>query len=158
MALSQEHERIDESNLPRPYEDVRQWLNLVESMGELKRVDGADWNLEIGALAELIYRERSGAIPALLFEQVKGAWSLESGIGSLFNVISIKQAYPGHSRQALVLASQSLGGAYNGRFVVVVDEDIDPTSEFDVLWAMATRCDPDQAVEIIRRAASGSLD
>ena len=73
---------------------------------------------------------------------VKGVWSLESGIGSLFNVISIKQAYPGHSRQALFLASQSLGGAYNGRFVVVVDEDIDPTSEFDVLWAMATRCDP----------------
>ena len=89
---------------------------------------------------------------------VKGVWSLESGIGSLFNVISIKQAYPGHSRQALFLASQVMGGAYNGRFVVVVDEDIDPTSEFDVLWAMATRCDPDQAVEIIRRGASGSLD
>ena len=89
---------------------------------------------------------------------VKGVWSLESGIGSLFNVISIKQAYPGHSRQALFLASQVLGGAYNGRFVVVVDDDIDPTSEFDVLWAMATRCDPEQAVEIIRRSASGSLD
>ena len=89
---------------------------------------------------------------------VKGVWSLESGIGSLFNVISIKQAYPGHSRQALFLASQVMGGAYNGRFVVVVDDDIDPTSEFDVLWAMATRCDPDQAVEIIRRGPSGSLD
>ena len=60
---------------------------------------------------------------------VKGVWSLESGIGSLFNVISIKQAYPGHSRQALFLASQVLGGAYNGRFVVVVDDDIDPTSD-----------------------------
>jgi hypothetical protein len=66
---------------------------------------------------------------------VKGVWSLESGIGSLFNVISIKQAYPGHSRQALFLASQSLGGAYNGRFVVVVDEDIDPT-------ASSTCCGP----------------
>ena len=42
--------------------------------------------------------------------------------------------------------------------MVVVDDDIDPTSEFDVLWAMATRCDPEQAVEIIRRSASGSLD
>jgi len=441
MALPHEREAIEESNLPRPYEDVRQWLDLVEQMGELKRVSGADWNLEIGTMAELIYRERSGTIPALLFDQikgypegyrilfgqqtsyrrlalmaglpmdstglklvsrfkdklnalkpiaprmvktgpvfenklsaaeidvlkfpvpkvheldggrfigtaciavtrdpdegwlnlgtyramvhdeksvglfmssagkhgrmhmekyfkrgkpcpvvlcvgqdpllllaagnpielgyseydycggirgrpfdlvegevtglpfpahteialegflhpgdikadgpfgewlgyygtrmedtpvlrieriyhrndpilcvarpgrpptdyslskgmiraaqlwdrvekaglpnVKGVWSLESGIGSLFNVISIKQAYPGHSRQALFLASQSLGGAYNGRFVVVVDEDIDPTSEFDVLWAMSTRCDPETAVEIIRRAASGSLD
>jgi UbiD family decarboxylase len=89
---------------------------------------------------------------------VKGVWSLEPGIGSLFNVISIKQAYPGHSRQALLLAAQSLGGAYNGRFVVVVDDDIDPTSEFDVLWAMSTRCDPEHAIEIIRRCASGALD
>jgi len=89
---------------------------------------------------------------------VKGVWCQEAGIGSLFNVISIKQAYPGHSRQALFLAAQVLGGAYNGRFVVVVDDDIDPTNTFDVLWAMATRCDPDQAIEIIRRCWSGSLD
>jgi 4-hydroxy-3-polyprenylbenzoate decarboxylase len=32
---------------------------------------------------------------------VKGVWSLESGIGSLFNVISIKQAYPGHCGKPL---------------------------------------------------------
>jgi UbiD family decarboxylase len=89
---------------------------------------------------------------------VEGVWSLEPGIGSLFTVISIKQAYPGHSRQALVLAAQSMGGAYNGRFTVVVDDDIDPTSQFDVLWAMATRCDPEHAIEIIRRSASGALD
>ena len=82
---------------------------------------------------------------------VKGVWSLESGSGSLLNVISIKQAYPGHSRQALILASQVLGGAYNGRFVVVVDDDIDPTNTSDVLWAIATRCDPEESVEIIRR-------
>ena len=114
-----------------------------------------DYSLSKGMIraAQLWDRVEKAGLP-----NVKGVWSLESGIGSLFNVISIKQAYPGHSRQALFLASQSLGGAYNGRFVVVVDEDIDPTSEFDVLWAMATRCDPDQAVEIISRAASGSLD
>ena len=41
-------------------------------MGELKRVNGADWNLEIGTMAELIYRERSGTIPALLFDRIKG--------------------------------------------------------------------------------------
>ena len=41
-------------------------------MGELKRLNGADWNLEIATLAELIYRERSGVIPALLFDRIKG--------------------------------------------------------------------------------------
>ena len=72
MSIPQESEPISESNLPRPYEDVRQWLELVESMGELKRINGADWNLEIGTMAELIYRERSGTIPALLFDRIKG--------------------------------------------------------------------------------------
>ena len=41
-------------------------------MGELKRINGADWNLEIGTMAELIYRERFGTIPALLFDRIKG--------------------------------------------------------------------------------------
>ena len=64
MTSSQVPEPIDERNLPRSYDDVRQWLELVESMGELKRIDGADWDLEIGTMAELIYRERTGTIPA----------------------------------------------------------------------------------------------
>ena len=89
---------------------------------------------------------------------VKGMWCLEAGVGRLFNIISIKQAYPGHARQALFLASQVLGGAYIGRFVVVVDDDIDPTNTFDVLWAMSTRCDPEKSIEILRRCWSGALD
>src|SRR6478672_13651912 len=72
MVLSKKNEPLDEGNMPRPYDDVRQWLELVESMGELKHINGADWNLEIGTMAELIYRERSGTIPALLFDRVKG--------------------------------------------------------------------------------------
>src|ERR1043166_277449 len=72
MALSEKTELLHEGNMPRPYEDVRQWLQLVESMGELKRIDGADLGLEIGTMAELIYRERTGTIPALLFDQIKG--------------------------------------------------------------------------------------
>jgi UbiD family decarboxylase len=62
---------VHEGDLPHHYEDVRQWLDLVESMGELKRINGADWDLEIGTMAELIYRERSGTIPALLFDRIK---------------------------------------------------------------------------------------
>ena len=72
MTPAEKPEPLHESNMPRPYEDVRQWLELVESMGELKRIDGADWDLEIGTTAELIYRERTGTIPALLFDQIKG--------------------------------------------------------------------------------------
>ena len=36
-------------------------------------------------------------------------------------------------------------------FVVVVDEDIDPTNLFEVLWAMCTRCDPTEDIDIVRK-------
>jgi len=89
---------------------------------------------------------------------VKGVWCHEAGGGRLFNIISIKQAYAGHAKQAAMLAANCHAGNYLGRFVVVVDEDIDPTSTFDVLWAIASRCDPDEDLDIIRKAWSGALD
>jgi 4-hydroxy-3-polyprenylbenzoate decarboxylase len=42
--------------------------------------------------------------------------------------------------------------------VVVVDEDIDPSNTFDVLWAIASRVEPEQSIEIIRQCWSGPLD
>jgi UbiD family decarboxylase len=89
---------------------------------------------------------------------VQGVWCHEAGISRMFNVISIKQAYPGHARQAGMLASTCQGGAYLGRFTVVVDEDVDPTDIFDVLWAMCTRCDPAEDIDFIRKMWSSPLD
>ena len=89
---------------------------------------------------------------------VKGVWCHEAGGARMFNVIAIKQAYPGHARQAGLMAASCQSGSYLGRFVVVVDEDVDPTDMFDVLWAMCTRCDPAQDIEFFRRAWSGPLD
>jgi 4-hydroxy-3-polyprenylbenzoate decarboxylase len=76
----------------------------------------------------------------------------------MFNVIAIKQAYAGHARQAAMLAANCQSGSYLGRFVVVVDHDVDPTDMFDVMWAVCTRCDPAEDIEFIRRAWSGPLD
>jgi 4-hydroxy-3-polyprenylbenzoate decarboxylase len=49
-------------------------------------------------------------------------------------------------------------GNYAGRWVVVVDSDIDPTNLDDVIWAMSTRCDPVADIEYIKRAWSTPLD
>jgi 4-hydroxy-3-polyprenylbenzoate decarboxylase len=73
-------------------------------------------------------------------------------------VLSIRQRYPGHARQAGLVASQCQGAAYLGRYVVVVDDDIDAYDINDVLWAMCSRADPVNAVEILRRCWSGPLD
>lgn len=73
-------------------------------------------------------------------------------------VVAIKQRYPGHAKQAAVVAGQCHPGAYLGRYVVVVDEDIDITNLNEVVWALATRSDPATSVDIVRRAWSGPLD
>lgn len=89
---------------------------------------------------------------------VRGVWCMEPGGGRMFNVVSIEQAYAGHAKQALLLTAGAHAANYLGRFVVVVDEDVDPTSIHDVAWAMASRCDPAQDIDIIRNAWSGPLD
>ena len=60
--------------------------------------------------------------------------------------------------QAATLASQLPGGAYVSRFIVVVDEDINPYNLGEVVWAMGTRCDPDRDIDIIRNCWSSPLD
>ncbi|MFQ5683533.1 MAG: UbiD family decarboxylase [Candidatus Binatia bacterium] len=75
-----------------------------------------------------------------------------------FTVISIKQRYPGHAKQAALIAGQNQTGAYLGRYVVVVDHDIDVADINDVIWAMCTRSDPEKSIDIIRRCWSGPLD
>jgi UbiD family decarboxylase len=89
---------------------------------------------------------------------VVGVWCHEAGGARMFNVIAIRQAYAGHAAQAGLLAANCQSAAYLGRFIVVVDEDIDPTDLFDVVWAMSTRCDPVEDIEIIRRMWSTPLD
>jgi 4-hydroxy-3-polyprenylbenzoate decarboxylase len=89
---------------------------------------------------------------------IQGVWCPPEGNTRLFTVVSIKQRYPGHARQAGILASQCHAAAYLGRFTVVVDEDIDPCDMKDVIWAMTTRCDPVEDIEILRRCWSSPLD
>jgi len=78
--------------------------------------------------------------------------------GRFFTAVSIKQRYPGHAKQAAMIAAQCGTGAYLGRYVVVVDDDVDVYDMNDVLWAMCTRVDPVKDMDLIRRAWSGPLD
>ena len=89
---------------------------------------------------------------------IQGVWNHEAGAGRLFNVVSIKQMYAGHAKQAGMLAANCRSGIYAGRWVVVVDEDIDPSNIHDVIWAMSTRCDPAEDLEIVHRLWSTPLD
>jgi 4-hydroxy-3-polyprenylbenzoate decarboxylase len=89
--------------------------------------------------------------------EIRGVWSHEPGPRQ-FTVVAIKQRYPGHVKQAGVIASQCFSGGYQNRFTVVVDDDIDPTRIDDVVWALSTRCDPASGIDIQRRCWSSALD
>src|SRR2546430_1298229 len=78
--------------------------------------------------------------------------------GAPYNVVSTKRAYAGQAKQAALLAASCQSGSYLGRFVVVVDDDVDPANLNEVLWAMCTRCDPAEDIDILRRTRSGPLD
>jgi UbiD family decarboxylase len=87
---------------------------------------------------------------------IKEVWMDEVGQQQLL-IISLKQRYPGHAKQAAVMASQSRLVPI-GKYVIVVDEDIDPTNIQDVLWALCTRSDPEKDIDITRRSWSSPLD
>lgn len=85
-------------------------------------------------------------------------WRHEAGSSQFWTVVSIKQRYLGHARQAGFIAAQCEEGASMGRYVIVVDEDVDPSDLQEVIWAVSTRSDPATGIDIIRRAPSNPLD
>ncbi len=89
---------------------------------------------------------------------VKGVYAHEAGGSRMWLTVSIKQMYGGHSKQAGLVASQCHAGAYANRWVVVVDDDIDPSNMNDVVWAMCTRFDPREGVDILNGCWSTHLD
>ncbi len=89
---------------------------------------------------------------------VKGVWLTKETNGPYLIVVSVKQRYAGHAKQAALLVSQSRTSGRQGRFVVVVDDDIDPTNIAEVLWAMCSRTDPAEDIDIIRGTPSTQLD
>ncbi len=105
---------------------------------------------------------RSGAVwnqlEAAGVPEVKGVWAHEAGGSRYWLTVSIRQMYGGHSKQAGLIASHCHAGAYCNRWTVVVDDDIDPTNMNDVIWAMCTRLDPREDMDILHGGWSSHLD
>ncbi|MCC6887551.1 MAG: UbiD family decarboxylase [Hyphomicrobiales bacterium] len=83
---------------------------------------------------------------------VVGVWQ---HVAQLMTVVAIRQRYAGHAKRAGLIAAAN---SYMGRLVVVVDDDVDPSDLNDVLWAIATRCEPAEQIDIVRNAWSSALD
>jgi UbiD family decarboxylase len=88
---------------------------------------------------------------------IKGVWGHPMGT-PMWIVVSISQMYPGHAKQVGAMAATIPAGTFYGRYVIVTDEDIDPSSDSEVIWALSMRSDPINSIDIIRNTRAGTLD
>jgi len=109
--------------------------------------------LPLGAAVLWDQLERAG-IP-----DVTGVWGYVYGSQSgPFTVVAIRQAYAGHAKQALLVATGARAGAYGGKFVVVVDDDVDITNLSDVIWAVSTRCNAREGIDLVKNVWTSPAD
>lgn len=72
--------------------------------------------------------------------------------------VSLEQKYAGHAAQVLALTAQCPAASYYTKWIIAVDEDVDPTDLNQVIWAMSTRCSPIDDIDILRQTWSTGLD
>ncbi len=98
------------------------------------------------------------ALRAAGIPDVTGVWAHEVGGARMLVGVSIRQRYGGHATQVGHVVSQCQAGAYAGKFVIVVDDDIDVSDMDELLWATLTRSDPATSMDIVHNAWSSALD
>lgn len=97
-----------------------------------------------------IFNRIKGVVPT-----VKAVHLPTSGVGRFHCYISIDKKVDGESKQAALIA---LGAVDFVKHVFVVDSDVDVFREEEVLWAVATRVQADQDVDIIKNVKGATLD
>lgn len=98
----------------------------------------------------------------ILWDQLEAA-GVPGVVGAYFHnaflaVVAIQQRYAGHARQAGMAVLGCAAAARNGRFVVIVDDDIDPSNMQEVWWAMTSRVDPATDIQIVPDCWASPLD
>ena len=77
------------------FDSLREFIDKTQELGEVKLVEGADWNLEIGAVTQLM-AEHPGS-PLLLFDRIKGyppGYRVASNLGTSARRIAMGYGLP----------------------------------------------------------------
>ena len=101
------------------------------------------------AIDAAYYAELKSRFPGVVAVHFPGA-----GAGGLITVVAMKQHAKYEARNVI---AHMLGTVQN-KLIIVVDEDIDLFNIEHVMWAVATRCRPEQDVIIYPRLLGGNLD
>jgi 4-hydroxy-3-polyprenylbenzoate decarboxylase len=103
--------------------------------------------------AGLVWEELNRQIPG-----VKGVWILEGATIHGGLIISLKQEFAGHAQLAAMTAAGSYAVAYMLKWVIVVDDDIDPTNMHEVMWALGTRGDASENITVMKNCWGSFAD
>jgi 4-hydroxy-3-polyprenylbenzoate decarboxylase len=143
--------------VPRPYLNVKTVMYrndpILTCAPQHKPVDETGLLKGIAGAAEIWKALEACGLPEIL-----GVWNHEGAPATRFTAIQIRQRYPGHARNVLHVAANCMAGAYNGKWTVVVDDDVDCSDMDQVLWAMGTRFDPMTDIDLVQKAWSSGRD
>ncbi len=73
-------------------------------------------------------------------------------------VVQMKKAYPGHAKRVMMGVWSFLRQFMYTKWVIVVDDDINPRDWKDVMWAISTRMDPARDITVIEGTPIDYLD
>ena len=73
-------------------------------------------------------------------------------------VISMKKQYAGHAKRVMLGTWSFLRQFMYTKFVIVVDDDVNPRDWKDVIWAMTTRMDPSRDITLLENTPIDYLD
>jgi 4-hydroxy-3-polyprenylbenzoate decarboxylase len=73
-------------------------------------------------------------------------------------VVSMKKQYPGHAKRVMFGIWSFLRQFMYTKFIIVVDDDVDPRDWKDVIWAITTRVDPIRDTTLVDRTPIDYLD
>jgi 4-hydroxy-3-polyprenylbenzoate decarboxylase len=73
-------------------------------------------------------------------------------------IVSIKKAYPGHAKRLMFGVWSFLRQFMYTKFIVIVDDDVDPRNWQEVIWAITTRMDPVRDTTLVDHTPIDYLD
>ncbi len=92
------------------------------------------------------------------FPEILDFWLPPEGCSYRIAVIQMRKAYPGHAKRVMLGAWSFLRQFMYTKWVIVVDEDIDPRDWKDVWWAVVTRMDPARDITMLENTPIDYLD
>jgi phenylphosphate carboxylase beta subunit len=143
--------------IPKPALEVKQILHrdkpILWATGQGRPVTDVHMLLAFTRTATLWTELEKMKIPG-----VQTVCVLPESAGRFWAVVSVKQAYPAHSRQVADAVIASNTGSYGIKGVITVDDDIAADDLQRVVWALSCRYDPMRGTELIKRGRSTPLD